>query len=223
MSLMCHECQHENPNTATQCESCGAELENLFILDSTQGIPMDLLDEMFGDDTFHEEATIDCPVCERSNPQSAKTCMYCNAALTNDVSTRPLKDLLDEDGMLVGGNVRFKGNLVLRELDSETTFVIPDSELVEATIGRVNKITDKHPTIDLTDFDAQDMGVSRHHATISKRDDHLVVIDHNSLNGTYINGQRLVPEKPRVLRDNDRLRIGRLLLMVTFEETVNAS
>lgn len=223
MSLLCQECNHENASTASHCESCGAELVNLFVSDSTQGIPLDVLDELFGDDAFHEEATIDCPICERPNPQSSKTCMHCNAALTNDMTTKPLRNLLDEEGMLVGGNVRFSGHLVLREIDSETTFVISAAQLENATVGRVNKITDKRPTIDLTDFAAQEMGISRHHATISKRDDHLVVIDHNSMNGTYINGQRLVPEKPRVLRDNDRLRIGRLLLMVTFEETVEAS
>jgi hypothetical protein len=223
MSILCQDCQHENAKTATHCESCGAELYNLFIADSTQGIPVDLLDEMFGDDTFHEEATIDCPICERPNPQSAKICEYCNSALTNDMTTKPLRNLLDEDGMLVGGSVRFKGNLVLRELDSGATFVIPEKHLKEAIVGRINRITEQRPTIDLSRFDAQDMGVSRYHATISKRDDHLVVIDHSSLNGTFINGQRLVPEKPRVLRNNDRLRIGRLLLMVTFEETVSAS
>jgi FHA domain-containing protein/double zinc ribbon protein len=223
MSLVCQDCKHENSSTATDCESCGAKLLDIFVSDATQGIPSDILDEMFGDDAFHEEATIDCPICERPNPQSSKTCMYCNAALTNDMTTKPLLNLLDEEGLLVGGNVRFSGNLVLREIDTDTTFVVSEAQLSHATIGRVNRITDKRPTVDLSQFDAIEMGVSRYHATINKRDDHLVVLDHSSLNGTYINGQRLVPEKPRVLRDNDRLRIGRLLLMVTFEATVSAS
>lgn len=223
MSFLCQDCKHENSKTATHCESCGTELLNLFVADATQGIPTDLLDEMFGEDTFHEEATIDCPNCERPNPQSSKVCMHCNTALTNDMTTKPLRNLLDGDGMLVGGNIRFKGNLILRELDSGITFVVTEKQLRDATVGRVNLITDKRPTIDLSEFDARELGVSRYHATISKRDDHLVVLDHGSMNGTYINGQRLVPEKPRVLRDNDRLRIGRLLLMVTFEATVGAS
>ena len=37
-----------------------------------------------------------------------------------------------------------------------------------------------------------------------------------SANSTYLNGQRLLPSEPRILRDNDELRLGRLVIRVTF-------
>jgi adenylate cyclase len=48
-------------------------------------------------------------------------------------------------------------------------------------------------------------GVSRHHAKILRRGDQVVLIDLNSLNGTYVNNQRVVE---RVLSDRDEIRLG---------------
>ena len=35
-------------------------------------------------------------------------------------------------------------------------------------------------------------------------------------NGTFLNGQRLVPNQPRILRDGDEIRLGHLVLYVRF-------
>ena len=61
-------------------------------------------------------------------------------------------------------------------------------------------------------------GVSRRHATISYRDNWLILIDHNSTNGTFLNGHRLVPEQPRVIRDKDTIRVGGIILHVAYEK-----
>ncbi|MBX7255800.1 MAG: GAF domain-containing protein [Candidatus Hydrogenedentes bacterium] len=54
-------------------------------------------------------------------------------------------------------------------------------------------------------------GVSRHHAKILRRGDQVVVMDLNSLNGTYVNNQRIVE---RVLSDRDEIRLGGNCLLV---------
>jgi predicted component of type VI protein secretion system len=42
------------------------------------------------------------------------------------------------------------------------------------------------------------------------------VTDLGSANSTFLNGQRLMPHEPRVLRDNDEVRLGRLVFRVNF-------
>jgi len=50
-----------------------------------------------------------------------------------------------------------------------------------------------------------DASVSRRHSQIDKEEDHYLILDLDSLNGTFIND---VPVKRRILQHGDRLRIG---------------
>ncbi len=72
------------------------------------------------------------------------------------------------------------------------------------------------PDIDLTPHDAIEKGVSRTHAVLTRDQETVVVADLNSANGTFLNGQKLMPNEPRILRDNDELRLGRLVIRVAF-------
>lgn len=51
-------------------------------------------------------------------------------------------------------------------------------------------------------------GVSTHHATIHRQHDQFFVVDHNSTNGTYVNGARLTAMKPKRLHSEDLIAIG---------------
>ena len=53
-----------------------------------------------------------------------------------------------------------------------------------------------------------DPGASRTHAVVHAQGGEYVIEDRHSLNGTFLNGGRITT--PRVLRDGDRLRFGRL-------------
>ncbi|MBG1261754.1 FHA domain-containing protein [Nostoc commune] len=55
--------------------------------------------------------------------------------------------------------------------------------------------------------------VSRYHALIDWEQDHLVVIDQNSVNGIYVNGQ---PQTRSILANGDTLQIGPYAIAVTF-------
>lgn len=136
------------------------------------------------------------------------------------LATAKMPHLDDEDGLLHIGSVRFRGNLLLTEKDSGTVHRIENEQLDEALIGRLDLKTGFRPQIDFTNADGKELGVSRRHATINQRGDLIFVTDHNSLNGTYLNGQRLVPEQARVMRDSDSLRIGHVTLIVSFEEVL---
>ena len=55
----------------------------------------------------------------------------------------------------------------------------------------------------------QDMRLVPEHATV-------LVSDLGSANGSFINGQRMMPKEVRVLRHGDELRLGKLVLLASF-------
>jgi pSer/pThr/pTyr-binding forkhead associated (FHA) protein len=83
-------------------------------------------------------------------------------------------------------------------------------------IGRKQHPLDRQVDIDLSAYDAQQMGVSRHHAIIQVTRDHIAIKDFNSTNGTYINGYVLKPMFGYSLRHGDVMQLGKLKLTVQF-------
>jgi len=69
--------------------------------------------------------------------------------------------------------------------------------------------------IDLTAFDAGKI-VSRRHAVIEQQAGRLVLIDQDSVNGTWVNGQRLSPHQPYVLQNDDVIIFGRKGVQMKF-------
>lgn len=76
-----------------------------------------------------------------------------------------------------------------------------DSQVVrledELSVGRT----------DAADVVLQDGGLSRKNTTFFRDGDEVLIVDENSTNGTYLNGERL-SGAPRVLKDGDRVKIG---------------
>ncbi len=84
----------------------------------------------------------------------------------------------------------------------------------QLVIGRLVPDTPDQPDIDLTPYGAQRNGVSRRHVLITKEGNLLKVADLHSTNGTYLNGVRLQPRQPRLLRTGDQLSLGQLVVKV---------
>ena len=59
------------------------------------------------------------------------------------------------------------------------------------------------------DIQLQDLKASRFHAEIRMTDEVLQVIDLDSSNGTFVNGERLAPHQPRLLSAGDEIIFGR--------------
>lgn len=66
-----------------------------------------------------------------------------------------------------------------------------------------------------------DSSVSRHHAEIHADDQSYSVVDLGSTSGTFVNGQKLLPDTPRVLRSGDVIQVG--IFALTFEEDRSAA
>lgn len=69
------------------------------------------------------------------------------------------------------------------------------------------------PDVDLAIFNALDKGVSRRHAALVQYEGWLHIVDLSSVNGTFLNGQRLNPETPYPVCLEDKLVLGELQLI----------
>lgn len=81
-------------------------------------------------------------------------------------------------------------------------------------LGRSVAGENKQPDVDLAPYQAEDLGVSRHHLALYVEGDRLMIEDLESGNGTLLNTTRLKPGEPHMLSHGDHLYLGRLRLDV---------
>jgi len=82
-----------------------------------------------------------------------------------------------------------------------------------AVIGRYDPVTGQRPEIDLTQVDIN-RSVSRRHARLQHQDGAFYLSEEvGALNGTLVNGRRLVPGQPQVLAPGDRIAVGMVALV----------
>lgn len=95
---------------------------------------------------------------------------------------------------------------------SEIRLVVPNIE--GYILGRSDIASTYKPDVDFSVFDGKTRGVSRRHAVLVKYNDVVHIIDLDSMNGTFINGTRLIPHEPHVLRVGDNLGIADLNMII---------
>lgn len=86
----------------------------------------------------------------------------------------------------------------------------------EVSIGRFDPASGSFPDVDLDSYGGLEKGVSRRHAKITRRGKGIFIEDLGSVNGTFLNQKKLTPYLPEVLRHGDELRLGKLVLQVSF-------
>lgn len=169
-----------------------------------------------------------CVHCDYENPENEILCIHCGlpikANLVDDVATPPSKNGVtrhldgstDASAFPRWGTARLGSERKLlfhvRGHDQPLVVSLADN----LVLGRFNTETGELPEVNLDEFDAQNMGVSRRHAAILVEDDGLKVMDLGSQNSTYINGQKLFAHQARILRDGDELRLGNLVIRINF-------
>lgn len=106
-------------------------------------------------------------------------------------------------------------SLILRSTHDKRHTLVVDVEPM-MVIGRKHSMRDSEVTIDLTNFDAVESGVSRYHAMLLAFDDHLCLKDIGSLNGTLLNGKRMVTSRDYKVTHGDTITLGELELVIEF-------
>ncbi|MFL6241822.1 MAG: FHA domain-containing protein [Acidimicrobiia bacterium] len=146
-----------------------------------------------------------CARCGHDNEAGANFCSSCGAPLasTEDETTATLAiedrhELDDEMGALLAELPAGMGVVVVRRgPNAGSRFSL---ERDTTTVGR-------HPDSDIF---LDDITVSRRHAVIRHDRDGYEVSDAGSLNGTYVNHERI---ETTTLRHLDELQVGRFVLL----------
>lgn len=173
-----------------------------------------------GDAQDDQIVWVTCPNCQKANQKHEVFCYSCGQLLEPvkgsfdtqhfaDPDNQPMdKDYFGEESVLA---LRVRGSLDHYELRPQNS----DHELI---IGRSTDGSAMAPDVDLRDRKGADLGVSRLHLSVFYDYEHhgVLVSDLGSANGSFINGQRIMAKEVRVLRHGDELRLGKLVLSVSF-------
>jgi len=157
-----------------------------------------------------------CENCHQSNSATDFYCYACGHILPIGMQIHSTHALPNETlkPQIRWGTAYFGEHMMLRIHVRDANELIETSFDDECVLGR--KFEDADPNIDLTPYQATSLGVSRLHAKLTRQIETVMVEDLGSVNGTFLNGQKLVPYQPRVLRNEDELRLGHLKLRISF-------
>jgi pSer/pThr/pTyr-binding forkhead associated (FHA) protein len=162
-----------------------------------------------------------CPVCQRRNRADETECTFCGETLRLPfVLIKPEKPAeRTEQDHLEYLLHQYYDALILYVAGKKQSLVLEHAEQI--ILGR--QIEPRAiPVVDLVDYGAHDLGVSRQHARIHFSDTGYAIYDMESANGTFVNEKRLTPEEPCPLHNGDLVRLGQFLLFVYFN-TGNAT
>lgn len=165
-----------------------------------------------------------CPVCKLVNDANATVCQHCQSPLNIDFTGVPTTRRVDRTFEL---SEELREQITREHLPPAqgiALYVLNSGEKValcmeqEFMLGR-DEGDSLFPMIDLTDFEAFEKGVSRQHAIVKTMDERYMLIDNNSSNGTWINGDRLLPNSPHPIHSGNVIQLGRLKLVVVFSRS----
>jgi FHA domain/zinc-ribbon domain len=156
-----------------------------------------------------------CNRCGHRNPEGSNFCSSCGAPLdptsdssaTTTITFTPVESAgeVGDDEVTVGlaASDLDAGLLIVKRGPNAGSRYVLGPELT--TLGR-------HPESDVF---LDDVTVSRRHAEITRDGARLLVRDVGSLNGTYLNRERIEDEAP--LHHGDELQVGKFRLVLLSE------
>jgi pSer/pThr/pTyr-binding forkhead associated (FHA) protein len=165
-----------------------------------------------------------CPSCKLYNEPGAIFCVHCGTpfeeanipivttsrfGMPESTPPEPVDHPLQPPEIIPESGIAFFF------VDEKMPFELRADE--EFVVGRK---TDDSPEkiVDLINYDAFGHGVSRRHAKIRRAASGYEIIDLESTNGTWVNEQRLNPNKPYPLASGSMLRLGRMRIYVMYKE-----
>jgi hypothetical protein len=131
--------------------------------------------------------------------------------------TLSLRDLNYEMKSSIG-TALLRQQATIRMSLAEANLEIPVLLTGRVIVGRCEFDNSDLVDVDLTPYGAREKGVSRRHAALYRTSHVLSVVDLGSHNGTYLNGLRLLPQQPRLLRSGDEVAFGAMLFHIHFEK-----
>lgn len=157
-----------------------------------------------------------CPACDTPNAEGFTRCQVCNEPLAVEhVRAGKTTGIV---GQTKGTTFERDSQLILKVVTSKDRLVLqPQISPIGIKLGRLSGSSSCD--VDLNPFGGGDYGVSRLHAVIrfERKDNHLVIVDNNSTNGTFINGVQIPPKMETIISDGDELQLARMTFRVKFK------
>jgi len=161
-----------------------------------------------------------CENCHTPNPVQAVHCQNCGNNLRDMLKADEMTAYVGEPSDLTqtlhnrkaffGRDAHMKLYIVKAD-----QVVLCDLSQNMFTLGR--NVETPIPHLDLSPYNAADLGVSRLHARITRMHAVLVLEDLGALNGTFVNRERISPVNPCVLCHDDEIHLGNFPMKVIFE------
>jgi hypothetical protein len=175
-----------------------------------------------------------CPACKMRNEANAILCVYCNTPLPSNEDrhkTRILRNPQEATGALPNSfdeyldapplnrerfmdfEIPAKGVVLINLEDGQPVAMLEEKAFI---LGRASaEIQTQEPLVDLTSLGI-DYGISRTHALIRQTKHGYQITDLDSSNGTWLENERLVPQRPYAVDSGDRIRMGRLNVLFFY-------
>ncbi len=207
MTKICPICGYKNRDSAEYCEKC------LFNLEEASELNADARDEEGLGDSG-EGLGIYCPN-GHWNPPDAKFCQICGVPLQQEHSSDELL-LPPEEAGIEEGHIIKTYKLVNHDNEFVIELAMHEGEVREMLVGR--KSGKNIPDIDLSGIKGSEL-VSRKHAKfiLDGNTGEIYIVDLNSTNGTFVNGQRLNPGEKVKVSKGDEILFGKTFKF-TLEE-----
>lgn len=173
---------------------------------------------------------ITCPECKKAMLGNPTFCLHCGKPLEMQQLERRMKTIEAEETVVIQSS-ELRG--IPKPQRTWTSAEVGQTPVVElhidgkicpvqltpnglVLVGRDDCEGHAGADVDLTPYDGYEKGVSRIHAALVLEDGMLKVKDMESTNGTFVNRQQVTNGQWRVVRDQDELRLGTLVLKVHF-------
>lgn len=164
-----------------------------------------------------------CPVCKIKNFQSAVNCAHCGAPLAHHPAGSPKttksfdvpKEIAEKftDLLIDNSSIPADGIAVYTVDTTQPIYLNFDKELI---LGRMGDDESDESTLDLTQLGGYQMGISRPHAMIRRLETGYELLDLFSTNGSWLDEERLVPNKPYPLPSGSQMRFGLMRLLILY-------
>lgn len=165
-----------------------------------------------------------CPFCKRENEETALVCRHCGARLEEQATGyigkpeysegRPAHPSTEIESLIDLDLIPENGIGIQVAGETQPLYVPIHDELVIGRLKETAPLEDNF--LDLSPMNAGTMGVSRRHVAIKRTPSGYDVIDLTSRNGSWLNSERLVPNRPYSLTSGSQLRIGNMRLLVVY-------
>ena len=165
-----------------------------------------------------------CPACKYKNTHEALTCIYCGAPLATTARESKKTDYIGHIQIVPEAITQLldhplpqlpAGAFALFVMDMQEPIVVEGHEAVY--LGRFGGHAPP-ASLDLSRYEAEELGVSRTHARISFAEGIYKIEDLASTNGTWLNRVLLAHGKSYELHNGDQILLGHMRLSICLPE-----